>query len=138
MTMAMPEVTQTESVTPTGGLKFGQSILLATVVVSLAMAFNIAFNHQIGVVADLSLLAVSAFIAIKISKTDVLASHCAPTISWFIALITVGQFSTTSGGSWKAQQVFLLVYGLGSHFVWIFAATVLTVVVRFFRDKKTS
>lgn len=138
MTMAMSEVTQTESVDTTSGLKFGQAIVLATIVVSLAMAFNIAFNHQIGIVADISLLIISAFIALKISKVDVLASHCAPTISWFISLITVGQFSTTSGGSWKAQQVFLLVYGLGSHFIWIFTATVLTIAIRFFRDKKTS
>lgn len=138
MTMATSEVTQAETVDTVNGLKFGQAILLATVAVSLAMAFNIAFNHRIGIVADIALLIVSLFIAFKISTPDVLASHCAPTVSWFIALITVGQFSTTSGGSWKAQQIFLLVYGLGSHFIWIFAATVLTIVVRFFRNKKIS
>ena len=138
MTMAMSEVAQPETSANGNGLKFGSAILLGIVVVSLAMAFNVAFNHRIGIVADLGLLAVSGFIAFKINPNDVLASYCVPCISWFVALLTVGQFATSSGGSWKAQQIFLLVYGLGSHFLWIFAATVLTIAVHYLRGRATS
>lgn len=117
------------------GLRFGLAILLTTIWVTLAMAFNIAFNHRIGIFADVTLVASSLLISLKINQKDFLASYCAPAIAWLVSLITVGQFATNAGGSWKVQQVFLLVYGLGSHFLWILAATIIAVLTHYFRGR---
>ncbi|MBU6347865.1 MAG: hypothetical protein KGQ38_04555 [Actinomycetales bacterium] len=117
-------------------LHFTQAIITSAIVVALAMAFNIAFNHQIGIVADLALLLVTIFISLRIASADALASYCAPAVSWLICLLTVGQFSTNAGGSWKVKQIYLLVYGLGSHFLWIFGATVTAIVIHYFRNRK--
>lgn len=126
----------TEKSTAAKEFHFAQALVTSTIVVALAMAFNIAFNHQIGIVADLALLLVTVFISLRIASADALASYCAPAVSWFICLLTVGQFSTNSGGSWKVNQIYLLVYGLGSHFLWIFGATVIAIVIHYFRNRK--
>jgi len=73
-------------------------------------------------------------IAVLVRQTDWIASVWAPALSWFIALITVGQFATRSTGSFKAKQAFLLVYGLGAHALWIVGCTVLAIVIHFVRQ----
>jgi hypothetical protein len=117
-------------------LKFVQVLMASTLAVEVGMGLNIAFNHSIGIVADLFLLIASIGVALRVRDEDFHATLWSPAVSWFIAMITVGEFSTNSGGSWVAQQVFLLVYGLGSHFLWILAATASAVVVRYLRMRK--
>jgi len=117
-------------------LKFAQVLLVSTLAVEVGMGLNIAFNHSIGIVADLFLLIASIGVALRVRDEDFHATLWSPAVSWFIAVITVGEFSTNSSGSWVAQQVFLRVYGLGSHVLWILAATASAVVVRYLLMRK--
>ena len=135
MSMASEQVTATDRPTSGEGLKYVAVIGLCTIIVGIAMACNIAFNHSIGIVADLGLVLSIVAVSFKVRSADFSATFWAPAISWLIAVITVGQFATNNGGSWKVQQVFLLVYGLGSHFLWILGTTVLAVVIHYFRGR---
>jgi len=131
--MASEQVTATDLGAKREGLTYAQVFGICTIVVAIAMAFNIAFNHRIGIVADLGLVLATVGVSLKVLPQDFAATFWSPAISWFIAVVTVGQFATNNGGSWKVQQVFLLVYGLGSHFLWILGTTVLAVVIHYFR-----
>jgi len=133
--MASDQVTATERNETREGLKYVEVIGLSTIIVALAMAFNIGLNHSIGIIADLGLVLATAVCAYKVREKDFAATFWAPAISWFVAVITVGQLATNNGGSWKVQQVFLLVYGLGSHFLWILGTTVLAVVIHYYRGR---
>ncbi|MCX6404432.1 MAG: hypothetical protein NTW81_02755 [Actinobacteria bacterium] len=133
--MASEQVTATDRPTSGDGLKYIQVIGLCVIIVAVAMSCNIAFNHRIGIVADLGLVIATVVVSFRVRSADFVATFWAPAISWFIAVITVGQFATNNGGSWKVQQVFLLVYGLGSHFLWILGTTVLAVVIHYFRGR---
>ena len=135
--MASEQVTATDRPTSGEGLKYAQVIGLCTIIVAVAMACNVAFNHRIGIVADLGLAIATVFVALRVRSADFLATFWAPAIAWFISVITVGQFAKNSGGSWKVQQAFLLVYGLGSHFLWILGTTVVAVVIHYFRGRTT-
>lgn len=134
--MASEQVSPTDRPKPHGGFKYVEVLGLTTIIVALAMSFNIAFNHSIGIVADLGLIVASLAVSYKVREQDFAATFWSPAIAWFIALLTVGQFATNNGGSWKVQQVFLLVYGLGSHFLWILGSTVLAVVIHYLRGRK--
>ena len=133
--MASEQVSPTDRPALRRDLKYVEVLGLTTVIVALAMSFNIAFNHNIGIVADLGLVIASISASYKVRAQDFAVTFWSPAISWFVALITVGQFATNNGGSWKVQQVFLLVYGLGSHFLWILGATVLAVVIHYLRGR---
>jgi len=135
MTMASEQVTATDRGAKRDGLTYAEVFGLCTVVVAIAMALNIAFNHRIGIVADLGLVLVTIGVSLKVLPDDFAATFWSPAISWFIGVITVGQFATNNGGSWKVQQIFLLVYGLGSHFLWILGTTLLAVVIHYFRGR---
>jgi hypothetical protein len=121
--MASEQVTATERPVVREGLKYLEVIGLSTIIVALAMAFNIAFNHSIGIVADLGLVLATLAVSFRVRGKDFAATFWSPAIAWFIAVLTVGQFATNDGGSWKVQQAYLLVYGLGSHFLWILGQT---------------
>ena len=123
-----------EPVQGTRGLKYRDAIVLATVLMMVAMGVSIAIRDGIGIIADVALVVVTLIVGILIQKQDWLASVWAPPLSWFIALITVGQFATRSTGSFKAKQAILLVYGLGAHAIWIVGCTVLAIVIHFIRQ----
>jgi len=135
--MASEQVTATERTVSRDGLKYIEVIGLTTIIVALAMAFNIAFNHRIGIVADFCLVLATVAVSLKVRTKDFVATFWSPAIAWFISVVTVGQFATNNGGSWKVQQVFLLVYGLGSHFLWILGSTLLAVVIHYLRGRTT-
>jgi hypothetical protein len=133
--MASEQVTATERPVVREGLKYLEVIGLSTIIVALAMAFNIAFNHSIGIVADLGLVLATLAVSFRVRGKDFAATFWSPAIAWFIAVLTVGQFATNDGGSWKVQQAYLLVYGLGSHFLWILGTTILAVVIHYVRGR---
>jgi len=133
--MASEQVTATEGHVVREGLKYLEVIGLSTIIVALAMAFNIAFNHSIGIVADLGLVLATLAVSFRVRGKDFAATFWSPAIAWFIAVLTVGQFATNDGGSWKVQQAYLLVYGLGSHFLWILGTTILAVVIHYVRGR---
>jgi len=135
MSMASEQVTATERPVVREGLKYLEVIGLSTIIVALAMAFNIAFNHSIGIVADLGLVLATLAVSFRVRGKDFAATFWSPAIAWFIAVLTVGQFATNDGGSWKVQQAYLLVYGLGSHFLWILGTTILAVVIHYVRGR---
>lgn len=135
--MTSEQVTSTDRAQKRGGLKYVEVFGLSIIIVALAMALNIAFNHSIGIVADLGLLAATVAVSLRVEPKDFVATFWSPSISWFIAVLTVGQFATNNGGSWKVQQAFLLVYGLGSHFLWLLGTTALAVVIHYFRGRTT-
>lgn len=137
MSMASEQVTATDRTVIRDGLKYVEVIGLTTIIVALAMAFNIAFNHRIGIVADIGLVLATVAVSLKVRAKDFVATFWSPAIAWFISVVTVGQFATNNGGSWKVQQVFLLVYGLGSHFLWILGSTLLAVVIHYLRGRTT-
>lgn len=135
--MTSEQVTSTDRVQKRGGFKYVEVFGLSIIIVALAMALNIAFNHSIGIVADLGLFTATVFVSLRVEPRDYVATIWSPSISWFIAVLTVGQFATNNGGSWKVQQAFLLVYGLGSHFLWLLGTTALAVVIHYFRGRTT-
>jgi len=135
MSMASEQVTATDRPISGEGLKYAAVIGLCTIIVAFTMACNIAFNHSIGILADLGLVNATIAVSLRVRPSDFVSTFWAPAIAWFIAVISVGQFATNNGGSWKVQQVFLLVYALGSHFLWLLAATVLAVVIHYFRGR---
>ena len=135
MSMASEQITATNSTTTRHGIKYAEVIVVSTLIVALAMAINVAFNHRIGIVADLGLLIATIAVSLRVRSEDYAATFWSPPIAWFISVLTVGQFATNNGGSWKVQQAFLLVYGLGSHFVWIISATISAVVIHYVRGR---
>ena len=64
MSMASEQVTATDRPISGEGLKYAAVIGLCTIIVAFTMACNIAFNHSIGILADLGL--VSATIAVSL------------------------------------------------------------------------
>lgn len=133
--MASEQVAATDRPVVREGLKYLEVIGVSTLIVALAMAFNIAFNHSIGIVADLGLVLATLAVSFRVRGKDFAATFWSPAIAWFIAVLTVGQFATNNGGSWKVQQAYLLVYGLGSHFLWILGTTILAVVIHYVRGR---
>lgn len=134
--MSIADIPEVQTAPKRRELKFLEVLIVSTLAVAVGMGLNIVLNHSIGIVADLFLLAASIGCSLRVCDQDFYATLWSPAVSWFIALVTVGQFATSSGGSWIAQQLFLLVYGLGSHFLWILAATAAAVVIRYLRIRK--
>lgn len=127
-------VSETPRVATNRGLIYSRAIIVASVLVAIGMGINILTRDNIGIIADVTLVLTTLVIAYLIKPNDWLASVWAPSISWFVALITVGQFATRSTGSFKVKQVFLLVYGLGAHAFWIVGCSVLAVAIHFLRE----
>ena len=121
------------SKTDAGGLSYFRAILLSLIIVAIGMSTSIILRDNIGVIADISLVISAIVVSFVVTKQDWIASVWAPPLAWFVSLLTVGQFATRSTGSFKAKQVFLLVYGLGSHALWILGATILTLLIHYLR-----
>lgn len=136
MSMASDQVTATDRPAARDGISYLEVLVVTTLIVALAMALNIAFNHRIGIVADIGLLLATIAVSLRVRPQEFIATFWSPAIAWFLSVITVGQFATNNGGSWKVQQVFLLVYGLGSHFLWIIGSTIVAVAIHYLRARE--
>lgn len=117
------------------GLYYSRVIVGSFIITALGMAISIAIKNEIGIIADVSLTLATLIVALLVRPSDWQSTIWAPSVSWFTSLITVGQFAPQSAGSFKAQQAYLLVYGLGSHVYWIAGSTLGAIVIHMIRSR---
>jgi hypothetical protein len=114
-------------------LAYAQAIKLSVAITAVGMLLNILVNSSIGVIADIALVVSTIVVSLLVRPQDWLASVWAVPVSWFSALITIGQFASHSAGSFLVQQAFLIIYGLGAHAVWLTGCTVGSIVIHYVR-----
>ena len=117
-------------------LAYAQAIKVSIAITAVGILLNILVNSSIGLIADIALVVSTIIVSLLVRPQDWAASVWAVPVSWFIALITVGQIASHSAGSLLVQQAFLIIYGLGAHAVWLTSCTVGSIVIHYIRQNQ--
>jgi len=111
------------------GTLTGLGVYAVTIGVTVILAFGetLFFGGEPGVITGIGLLVVSVFAAFAVRTRDAVNAIFAPSIAFFIAAITAGQFDLNANDlSGRAVALFFL---LGASWVWIIGSTVAALVI---------
>jgi hypothetical protein len=100
------------------------------------MTLDVLPDKAIDYVARAGLVLIALLGALTVTRGNFLSAVWAPILSWFIALITVGQLTRPTAGSNKERELILILHGLADHAWWILGATALAAVVVFIRRSR--
>jgi hypothetical protein len=103
--------------------------ILQGIFVIAVMGIDILVTDGIGVLSDVGLLTAALVSAVMVRTADWQSAIWSPVISWIIALLTVGQLATPTGGRFLAREVLHIGYGLAYHSRWIITATILAAII---------
>lgn len=113
----------------------GWVVLAAEVLVVVAAGFvNALATNQIGIITGAVLIGMAVIGALLVRQVDGALAVMAPPLAFFAALITAGQLTVGPGDAFITQGL-LILQGLGTNAVWIFAATVLAWAIVWFRRR---
>jgi hypothetical protein len=120
------------------GWTFQGVFILQGIFVIAMMGLDIIFTDGIGILSDVGLLTAALVCALMVRGADWQAAVWAPVLTWVLALLTVGQLATPTGGRLLAREVLHLGYGLAYHSRWIIAASVLAALIAGIRRARNS
>jgi len=133
----MAQTQPTENAAPANnGLSYTRALVTSVVLMLLVMTVDVVPNKTIDYLAPAGLVLVSLLVALKVTQVDFVAAIWAPILSWFVALITIGQMTRPTAGSNKERELILILHGLADHAWWILGATTLAAVVVFIRRSR--
>ena len=103
--------------------------ILQGIFVIAVMGIDILVTDGIGVLSDAGLLTAALVSAVMVRTADWQSAIWSPVITWLVALLTVGQLATPTGGRFLAREALHIGYGLAYHSRWIIAATILAAII---------
>ena len=117
----------------THGWTYQGVFIILWITLSIAMLADVFINRKVDLLSNITLLIGSVIAGWKVRTNDYQAAIWAPSLVWFIALMTVGQFAPKRGGSFMREELLHIAYGLSAHAGWILGATIIaggTAIVR--------
>ena len=114
------------------------AIGITFVVVAVAMLADYFLFNKIGMTSNVVILLCAGVVALRVSAKNYLVAVWAPVLAWHAALFTVGQLTRPETGSFVTQQMFLVLYGIANHALWILGATLLALIIVLIRKSKKS
>lgn len=108
-------------------------VIIATVLMGFA---DTIVTGSIGIITGLTLVAVSAYVALGIRLTDAFWAIVAPPIAIFFTVITAGQLSLAPGGGFIVRQGVLIPFTLGRNALWIIGAVVVSLAIVAIRRRR--
>ena len=118
------------------GLNYTRTLLVSVLLTVFVMTLDVLPDKAIDYVARAGLVLIALLGALTVTRGNFLSAVWAPILSWFIALITVGQLTRPTAGSNKERELILILHGLADHAWWILGATALAAVVVFIRRSR--
>lgn len=120
-----------------GLTEYELAIGVTFLVVAIAMFADFLMFNKVGLTSNIAIVLCAVLVALRVSPENFLAAVWAPVLGWHLALFTIGQLTRPETGSFLTQQMFLVLYGIANHALWILGATLLAVVTVSLRKSKT-
>ena len=118
--------------------EFGRVIAVNCAVMALAMLVDYFVNDKVGIISNITLLAMSVVTAVRVSAGNFLVAVWAPVLAWHVAVFTTGQLTRPMNGSLITQELFLILYAIANHAWWVLGATVLAALIVSIRRRKAT